>query len=79
MGGPKQRGIVQYGISSNQQAPMHGALRQYVFYGYKRLMTKLPYWGPILAATYGVIAWGSHRNHYLNSKAGHLEFAEHDE
>lgn len=39
------------GISSNQQAPMHGALRQYVFYGYKRLMTKLPYWGPILAAS----------------------------
>jgi hypothetical protein len=31
------------------------------------------------ASAYGVIAWGSHRNHYLNSKAGHLEFAEHDE
>lgn len=65
MGGPKQKGIVQYckcnngiclflstvvlprasmsAISPFEQNAMHGALRGYIFYGYKRIMQQAPY------------------------------------
>ncbi|PWN31087.1 putative ubiquinol-cytochrome c reductase complex 11 kda protein [Jaminaea rosea] len=79
MGGPQQKGITAYSISSNQQNIMGGAFRQYMIFGYKRLMAQLPYFGIPLAIGYGVYSWGVSRNHYLNSKAGHLEFGEHEE
>ncbi|CAO1621435.1 unnamed protein product [Parajaminaea phylloscopi] len=78
-GGPQQKGISQYSVSSNQQAAMRGALRQYLFYGYKRIMANAPYFGIPFGIGYAVYSWGVSRNHYLNSKAGHLEFGEHEE
>lgn len=43
MGGPTQRGIIQYSVSPFQQNAMKGALHQYVFYGFKRIMQQAPY------------------------------------
>lgn len=43
MGGPAQKGITQYSISSFQQNAMKGALHSYVFYGFKRIMQQAPY------------------------------------
>ncbi|CAO1626676.1 unnamed protein product [Jaminaea pallidilutea] len=79
MGGPTQKGISQYSISSNQQNPMAGALRNYLFHGYRRIMYNVPYFAIPIGAAYGIIEWGKSRNHYLNSKAGHLEFGESEE
>ncbi len=43
MGGPTQKGIVQYSVSPFQQNAMRGALHSYVFYGFKRIMQQAPY------------------------------------
>lgn len=43
MGGPKQKGIIQYSVSPFYQNTMHNAFRSYAFFGYKRLAAQLPY------------------------------------
>ncbi|GAK68391.1 ubiquinol-cytochrome c reductase subunit 8 [Moesziomyces antarcticus] len=78
MGGPAQRGIVQYSVSPFQQNAMRGALHSYIFYGFKRIMQQAPYFAVPFAAGYGLIAWAKSKNAYYNSKAGHAELA-HDE
>ena len=71
MGGPKQKGVIQYceclrghavhaaylllaALSPYQQNTMHGALRGYVFYGYKRIMQQAPYF----ALPFGIGEYG---------------------
>ncbi|CAO1635211.1 unnamed protein product [Sympodiomycopsis kandeliae] len=76
MGGPQQKGITSYTISANEQQPMRGALRQYLFYGYKRTMKLAPKFVIPFLAGYGLIAWAKERNHYLNSKAGKMEYGD---
>lgn len=71
MGGPKQKGVVQYSISPFQQRAMAGALNSYIFWGYKRIMSKVPYVAPPLLIVYGIIQWGKKENEFLNSKEGH--------
>ncbi|PWY96963.1 putative ubiquinol-cytochrome c reductase complex 11 kda protein [Testicularia cyperi] len=78
MGGPTQRGIVSYAISPFQQNAMKGALKGYIFFGFKRIMAQAPYFALPFAVGYGLIAWAKKKNAYYNSKAGHLE-AGHDE
>ncbi|TIB42288.1 hypothetical protein E3P86_00415 [Wallemia ichthyophaga] len=73
IGSPKQRGIVQYGISAFQQRPFAGALNGYIFNGYKRLAKQLPYSGIPFAIGYGIYYWASSKHEFLNSKAGHIE------
>lgn len=50
MGGPVQRGIVQYSISPFQQSTMRGALHNYAFFGFKRIMAQAPYFAIPFAA-----------------------------
>lgn len=50
MGGPAQRGIVQYSVSPFQQNAMRGALHSYIFYGFKRIMQQAPYFAVPFAA-----------------------------
>ena len=52
-GGPKQKGVYQYSISPFQQNAMAGALRNWTFYGYKRLLQQAPYFAiPFALGTY---------------------------
>ena len=78
MGGPTQRGIIQYAVSPFQQNAMKGAFHSYAFYGFKRIMQQAPYFAVPFAVGYGLIAWAKSKNAYYNSKAGHLEHG-HDE
>ncbi|PWN89663.1 putative ubiquinol-cytochrome c reductase complex 11 kda protein [Acaromyces ingoldii] len=71
MGGPKQKGITSYTVSPFQQNAMHGAFRNYAFYGYKRIVAQAPYFAIPFAIGYGIYSWGSKRNAFLNSKEGH--------
>ena len=50
MGGPAQKGIVQYSVSPFQQNAMRGALHSYVFYGFKRIMQQALYFAIPFAA-----------------------------
>ncbi|EPQ31442.1 uncharacterized protein PFL1_00777 [Pseudozyma flocculosa PF-1] len=70
--GPQQKGITQYSLSPFQQNPVKNAVRDYIFFGYKRLMQQAPYFAIPFAVGYGIIAWGKKKNAYYNSKAGHL-------
>ncbi|UZJ51015.1 hypothetical protein CBS101457_000335 [Exobasidium rhododendri] len=71
MGGPKQKGVTSYSVSPYQQSAMRGALKGYVFYGYKRLMQQAPYFVLPFGIAYAILAWGKQKNDYLNSKEGH--------
>ncbi|PWN98414.1 putative ubiquinol-cytochrome c reductase complex 11 kDa protein [Tilletiopsis washingtonensis] len=79
MGGPKQKGIVQYSISPFQQNPMAGALKGYLFFGYKRIMAQVPYFAVPFGIGYAIYSWGVKKNEWYNSKEGHRLTAEHDE
>jgi len=72
MGGPKQKGIIQYGQSPFRQSPMRNAFRDYVFNGYRRIASQVPYFAIPIALGYGVYSWGKARYQFLNSKAGHV-------
>lgn len=50
MGGPTQKGIIQYSVSPFQQNAMKGALHSYLFYGFKRIMQQAPYFAIPFAA-----------------------------
>lgn len=50
MGGPTQKGIIQYSVSPFQQNAMKGALHSYLFYGFKRIMQQAPYFAVPFAA-----------------------------
>jgi ubiquinol-cytochrome c reductase subunit 8 len=55
MGGPTQKGIVEYSLSPWQQNAMRGAFRGYAFYGFKRIMQQVPYFAlPFAFGTYSL-------------------------
>ncbi|KAK9380731.1 cytochrome b-c1 complex subunit 8 [Kockiozyma suomiensis] len=73
MGGPKQRGIVTYSVSSYAQKPFAGALYNFFFNTFRRVSSQaifviLPASGLIY-----VIDKARARNEYLYSKAGREE------
>ncbi|CEH14548.1 Ubiquinol cytochrome c reductase, subunit QCR8 [Ceraceosorus bombacis] len=78
-GGPKQKGLIQYSISPFQQNPMKGALHGYLFFGFKRIMARMTYFGIPFAAGYGIYSWSVAKNEFYNSKEGHRLLAEHEE
>ncbi|EGG03915.1 uncharacterized protein MELLADRAFT_89723 [Melampsora larici-populina 98AG31] len=71
MGGPKQKGIVQYAISPYRQSPMKNVISHSLFQGYRRIVVQVPYFAFPFAAAYGLIAWADADNVYRNTKAGH--------
>ncbi|KAB5593365.1 Ubiquinol-cytochrome c reductase subunit 8 [Ceratobasidium theobromae] len=43
LGGPKQKGVVQYALSPFKQRALAGALHGYLFNGYARIAAQAPY------------------------------------
>ncbi|CAD6567990.1 MAG: ubiquinol--cytochrome-c reductase subunit 8 [Tremellales sp. Tagirdzhanova-0007] len=76
MGGPKQKGIVQYSLSPYQQRAMKGVFSGYLFNGFSRLAGQMPYWIVPFAIAYGTYTWGSNKYAYYNSKEGHHAMAQ---
>ncbi|KAG8838097.1 ubiquinol--cytochrome-c reductase subunit 8 [Serendipita sp. 405] len=72
MGSPKQKGITQYTLSPYRQKPLKGMLSGYVIHGVRRLGAQVPYFGPPFAIGYLVYTWAKAKDHYNNSKAGHI-------
>lgn len=52
---------------------MAGALRGYLFYGYKRLMAQAPYFAVPFGVGYGIYSWGRKKNEWYNSKVSCVE------
>ncbi|PKI82933.1 Qcr8p [Malassezia vespertilionis] len=78
-GGPTQKGITTYANSPWQLNPFAGMLRDFVFNGFRRVVTQLPYSGIPFALGYFIYTWGNKEFAYVNSKAGHLAGAgEHE-
>ncbi|EPE05682.1 cytochrome b-c1 complex subunit 8 [Ophiostoma piceae UAMH 11346] len=75
----KQRGIITFGIAPNRQNPFAHAGHDAIFNTWRRFSRQVLYWAPGFIAGYYAINWAKHRNHYLNSKAGRAETAEHEE
>ncbi|KAK4689664.1 ubiquinol-cytochrome c reductase subunit 8, partial [Tremellales sp. Uapishka_1] len=109
LGGPKQKGIVQYGIllrfdsrfsmspsspraliptpassalpptpaglSPFKQRPFAGALHGYLFNGFTRIMSQIPYFAIPFATGYAIYVWGGNKSAYFNSKQGHHDLA----
>ncbi|KDN38268.1 putative ubiquinol-cytochrome c reductase complex 11 kDa protein [Tilletiaria anomala UBC 951] len=78
-GGPKQRGVTQYSLSPVHTSPTRGALKDAIFFGYRRVLVQAPYFLIPFAAGYGLIAWAKEKNTWYNSKEGHLATGGHEE
>ncbi|KZT43357.1 ubiquinol-cytochrome c reductase subunit 8 [Sistotremastrum suecicum HHB10207 ss-3] len=78
MGGPKQKGIIQYSLSPFKQRAFKGALTGYVFNGYRRLAGHFPYFILPVVIGYTTYTWASDKYHWLNSKEGHQWTAAHE-
>ncbi|KDQ13792.1 hypothetical protein BOTBODRAFT_110963 [Botryobasidium botryosum FD-172 SS1] len=77
MGGPKQKGITQYGLSHFRQRPFAGALHGYIFNGYARIVSQAPYFVLPLGFAYGVYTWANQKAAWLQTKEGHAHGGEH--
>ncbi|KAF2666941.1 putative ubiquinol-cytochrome C reductase complex subunit UcrQ [Microthyrium microscopicum] len=75
----KQKGITTYSLSPNRQRPFAGAARAAIFNVSRRAKNQVLYWAPPLLGMYFLLDWANKRNHYLNSKAGRLEYADEEE
>ncbi|KAK0652975.1 ubiquinol--cytochrome-c reductase chain [Cercophora newfieldiana] len=76
LGGMKQKGIITYGISPNRQNPFAGAFHDAIFNTARRVGAQALYIAPPFIGAYLIMDWATHRNEYLNSKAGRAEFAD---
>ncbi|KAF8581788.1 hypothetical protein K439DRAFT_195524 [Ramaria rubella] len=72
MGAPKIKGVTTYTQSPFRQRAFAGALHGYIFNGYRRIATNVPYFAIPVALGYGIYSWGKSHYQYLNSKAGHI-------
>ncbi|KAJ1980240.1 ubiquinol--cytochrome-c reductase subunit 8 [Dimargaris cristalligena] len=75
LGGPKQRGIVSYRLSSYEQRVFAGVFKKGFYNVIRRFSANVLYIGPPMIASYMVYSWAKKRNTYLNSKAGHHELS----
>ncbi|PSS20348.1 hypothetical protein M430DRAFT_120005 [Amorphotheca resinae ATCC 22711] len=76
MGSQPQKGIVSYALSGNRQRPLAGTLHAAFFNTWRRFSGQVLYVLPPFIVAYATMSWAIERNHYLNSKAGRLEFAD---
>ena len=75
-GGPTQKGIKAYAVSSFQQNPFAGVFQGYFFNGFRRAAKQLPYSGIPFVVGYFIYTWGNKEYNYVNSKEGHLALGE---
>ncbi|KAJ1915751.1 ubiquinol--cytochrome-c reductase subunit 8 [Tieghemiomyces parasiticus] len=76
LGGPKQRGIVTYRLSSYQQRLFPNFFSKGFYNIIRRTSAQFLYVAPPTAIAYLTYSWAKKRNAYLNSKAGHHERKE---
>ncbi|KAK7551606.1 ubiquinol-cytochrome c reductase complex subunit [Phyllosticta citricarpa] len=65
-----QSGIVAYGLASNRQRALGGALHNACFNTWRRSKAQVLYWVPSFVGGYWLLNWAIERNKYLNSKEG---------
>ncbi|KAH7882941.1 cytochrome b-c1 complex subunit 8, partial [Phlebopus sp. FC_14] len=70
----KQRGITTYSesLSPFRQRASKDIFRGWLFNGYQRLASQVPYWIVPFVIGYGTYVWAKKRDAWQNSKAGHL-------
>ncbi|KAK7204122.1 ubiquinol cytochrome C reductase subunit 8 [Myxozyma melibiosi] len=73
MGGPKQRGIVTYAVSSYAQKPFAGALYNAFFNTFRRVSSQALYVVLPVSGLVYVVNKAQARNEFLYSKAGREE------
>ncbi|CAB4393215.1 hypothetical protein RhiirA5_350146 [Rhizophagus irregularis] len=76
MGGPVQKGIVTYSVSSFQQRAFAGALKYGIFNVFRRTMSQAPYVGPPIIFGYLIYSSYTKKHEFLHSKAGKEELAK---
>jgi ubiquinol-cytochrome c reductase subunit 8 len=77
LGGPAQKGLITYQLSSYQQRPFAGVLKHGVFNTFRRVSGQVPYILPAVLVFYYTYTWGNQQHKYLNSKAGLAAHASH--
>ncbi|KAK9455441.1 hypothetical protein V1511DRAFT_500471 [Dipodascopsis uninucleata] len=73
MGGPKQRGIITYSVSSYAQKPLAGVLYNAVFNTFRRVSSQAFYVIAPASLYLYIIMKAKERNEFLYSKAGRHE------
>ncbi|KAF8556615.1 hypothetical protein OG21DRAFT_1482961 [Imleria badia] len=68
----KQKGIITYTVSPFRQRPTKEIFQGWMFNGYKRLASQVPYWIVPFAIAYGTYTWAKRYDVWQNSKAGHI-------
>ncbi|KAK6530097.1 hypothetical protein TWF694_003469 [Orbilia ellipsospora] len=74
-----QRGIVQYTLAPNRQAPTAGALKGAVFNGWRRFRGQVFYVVPPFIGIYFLMEWANKKNEFINSKAGRALYENEEE
>ncbi|TFK29424.1 hypothetical protein FA15DRAFT_677685 [Coprinopsis marcescibilis] len=77
--GTRQRGITQYTISPYQTKVAPHWARTYLFNFYRRVGGELLFFGVPIAIGYATYSWAKSHDAYVNSKAGHIAHAAHEE
>jgi len=70
LGGPVQKGIVTYQISSYEQRAFANLFKNGLFNMTRRIGSQLVYVVPAILLFYSVYSWGNSRHVYINSKEG---------
>ncbi|EGO01034.1 hypothetical protein SERLA73DRAFT_134218 [Serpula lacrymans var. lacrymans S7.3] len=68
----KMKGVTTYSLSPFRQRATKNMFSGWLFNGYKRLASQMPYWIVPFAAGYGIYSWAKSRDAWNNSKAGHV-------
>ncbi|KIP05624.1 hypothetical protein PHLGIDRAFT_24989 [Phlebiopsis gigantea 11061_1 CR5-6] len=68
----RQKGITVYAVSPFRQRAAHNLIRGYIFNGYRRLASHVPYWIFPFALGYGTYTWAKGYDEWQNSKAAHV-------
>ncbi|KLO15549.1 hypothetical protein SCHPADRAFT_871032 [Schizopora paradoxa] len=76
MGSLPQKGIIQYSPSPYRQRAMAHWFSNYLFNGFRRVATHLPFVVPPFAIGYGIYAYAKSFDAYQSSKAGHIAAME---
>jgi len=76
MGGPVQRGVVTYSVTSYQQRAFAGAMKHGIFNVFRRTMSQAPYVGAPVVLAYLTYSTYKKKHEFLHSKAGKEELAK---
>ncbi|KAI6245305.1 Cytochrome b-c1 complex subunit 8 [Erysiphe necator] len=72
----KQRGVISYALSANNQRPFAGAFHAAIFNTWRRFSAQVLYIAPPFIIAYSTLQWAIKRNEFLNSKEGRMLYGE---